>query len=116
MEKIKLKEIKLICFGSSMSESFREKRGYEWDSLLDSIKINGFLPEKYGYITISKDKYCLDGYHRYVVLKELYGENYEINVIRKKRSYILEVLPKLFLYLLLTPIRLIKKFFKKPLL
>lgn len=113
METIKLKEIKFIIFGVTLSEDLKENRDYDWESLVDSIKNEGFLPEKYGYIIISKDNYCLDGYHRCTVLKELFGEDYEIKVIRKKLNYFLEVISKLSFYLfILKPVELFKNLFK----
>lgn len=59
---------------------------YDWDKLKESLITNGYAPEKYNYIRVreeiksdGKSKYiCLDGNHRTNVLRELYGNNYEI--------------------------------------
>ena len=61
---------------------------YDWDKLKDSLITNGYTPEKHNYIRVREEvksdgniKYvCLDGNHRTNVLRELYGNDYEIEV------------------------------------
>lgn len=101
VQKIRLKDIKFGRFDRPKKTIPDNDKEYNWTKLVDSIKKEGFTPEKYGYITISKDGYCLNGHHRYTVLKELYGENYEIKVFRKKMYYLPEVILHLFFYIII---------------
>ena len=109
VELIKLKELKFNYLNRKISL----QKDYDWDSLTDSIKTNGFIPEKYGYITISKDGMVLNGHHRCVVLKKLYHDDYEVKVFRKKFNYTLSIIfPVIFLVFFVLPIKTIKNGFK----
>ena len=117
IETIKLKDIKISLPNRGFSHDCRQiistniliDGHYDWDLLIDSIKKEGFLPEKYGYITISKNGTLLDGHHRYTVLKNLYGENYEIKVIRNQMNYFTIVLFSIVILICMLPIKLFKK-------
>lgn len=110
---VKLKDIKFGIFDKPKKNIQYNSKKYDWVGLTNSIKLNGFKPEKYGYMTISKNNYCLNGHHRYTVLKELYGDDYEIFVERKKLNYLPQIILDLGRYLILLPIILISKLFKK---
>lgn len=112
IETIRLKDLKFTFLNNSYIVD-----GYDWPTLKDNIKSEGFLPEKYGYMTISKDGILLDGHHRHIVLKELYGENYKIKVIRKQKNYKIIVILFIIKSICILPIKLIKKMcYKKPLI
>lgn len=106
---IKLKDIKFSPFDKPKNNIPYDSKKYDWVRLSNSIKLNGFKPEKYGYMTISKNNYCLNGHHRYAVLKELYGENYELFVERKRLNYIPQITLDLGRFLILIPFILISK-------
>ena len=110
IETIKLKDIKISLLNRQLpSTNILIDTNYDWNLLIDSIKKEGFLPEKYGYMTISKNGTLLEGHHRYAVLKNLYGENYEIKVIRKQKNYITVILSLILITLLfILPIKLFK--------
>jgi hypothetical protein len=116
IETIKLKDIKISLPNRGFSHDCRQiistniliDGHYDWNLLIDSIKKEGFLPEKYGYITISKNGTLLDGHHRYTVLKNLYGENYEIKVIRNQMNYFTIVLFSIVILICMLPIKLFK--------
>jgi hypothetical protein len=85
MDLIKLKDIK---FGlDSYKKGFNSDLYYEWDVLQKSIEINGWSPNTFGYVLISEDNYCIDGHHRVVLLREMFGGNFKIEVIRLKGKY-----------------------------
>jgi len=79
----KLKDIKIIYLNRNIGADKR----YDWEGLTNSIKSEGFLPEKYGYIIVSKDGYILNGHHRYITLSKLYDEEYEVKVDVAKLNY-----------------------------
>lgn len=86
MDLISLREIK-FSFLENYPKGVNSQPNYEWDVLRDSIKINGWNPQHFGYITISKDRYCINGHHRVVLLKEMYGDDFVVNVKRIDRNY-----------------------------
>ena len=63
---------------------------YEWESLRQSIKTEGYDVKKYGMIHVKK--FCnnnyliIDGNHRVFLLKEIYDDEHEIEV--KLTSYL----------------------------
>lgn len=86
MDLIKLKLIK-FSFLESYGRGTNSDPKYDWGVLKKSITENGWCPSKFGYITISKDSYCINGHHRVVLLKEMYGEDFKVEVIRLKYNY-----------------------------
>ena len=59
---------------------------YDWGYLYNSIKENGYQPEKYGYIVVRKLKnsenfICYDGNHRHKVLQTIYPKDKLVDVI-----------------------------------
>jgi hypothetical protein len=109
VELVKLKEIKF----SSLNKQIPLQNNYDWESLTDSIKNEGFVPEKYGYITISKDGIVLNGHHRYVVLKKIYNDDYVVKVFRRRFNYIPSIFFSiLFLLTIVLPLNLIKLLIK----
>ena len=50
------------------------------DALEDTMRVEGYLPEKYSYLRVFRNDYLVDGGKRFVVLKRLFGEDYEIEV------------------------------------
>lgn len=86
MDLIKLKDIK---FGrlDNYNKGFDSDPNYEWDVLKESIKTNGWSPKTFSYITISEDNYCINGHHRIVLLKEIFCDDFEVEVIRLKGCY-----------------------------
>ena len=50
------------------------------DTLEDTMRVEGYLPEKYSYLRVFRNDYLVDGGKRFVVLKRLFGEDYEIEV------------------------------------
>lgn len=67
----KLKE--LMMAGKSIFE-------HELELLEDTMRIDGYLPEKYSYLKVFRDDYLVDGGKRLYVLRRLFGEDYEIEV------------------------------------
>jgi hypothetical protein len=110
IETVKLKDIKFSFLNRQiLSVDVLNNVNYNWSSLIESIKENGFLPEKYGYMIISKNGILLEGHHRYMVLKKLYGENYEIKIIREKKSYVTVILLIIIIILVfILPMKLFK--------
>ena len=58
---------------------------YDMKSLENSIKKEGYNPEKYGYITaipylFSNKYWVMDGKHRLDALKKIYNKNHKIKV------------------------------------
>jgi hypothetical protein len=86
MEFIKLKDIKFGCL-DNYNKGINSDPKYEWGILRESLKKNGWSPETFGYITISENNYCVNGHHRTVLLKEIFGDDFEIEVVRLKGSY-----------------------------
>ena len=77
-EKIKVK-IKDIHCDINPSSIF-----YSWRRLRKSINTNGYKPENFSYILVYKhDKkyHIINGNHRIKVLEQMYGEDYELEVI-----------------------------------
>lgn len=110
----KLKDIKITSFNNGIELSFKNQNNksctYNWSHLTNSIESEGFLPEKYGYMVISKDCYILDGHHRYFVLNKKHGEDYEIKVSVGRLNYV----PLLLSIFVLTFISfLVRKLFNK---
>ena len=54
---------------------------YDWDTLKESLIHEGYTPTKYkdGYITVIENM-VVDGSHRVILLNEIYGGDYIINV------------------------------------
>jgi hypothetical protein len=95
---------------------------YDWDNLRNSLKKDGYDLKRHIPIIIIKfykEYYlCLDGNHRIFMLKELYGEEYEINVEIKTfiKQYIDIILSHLFItYFFLKKIFFIYKYHNKKL-
>jgi hypothetical protein len=61
-----------------------EKGEYDWESLRKSIITEGYNTEKYESIWVTKlykDFYLvMDGNHRFIILKEIYDDEHEIEV------------------------------------
>jgi len=83
--KIKIKDIDCHYSNYSTIKELLKDRNeenvvdYKWDVLIESIKkYKNLLPL---VVQKSEDRYTiLDGNHRYIVLKDIYGEEYEVNV------------------------------------
>ena len=95
-----IKEIKLSDLPSySFRNNYRANRFsltslFDWDakpiiydmkSLENSIKKEGYNPEKYGYITVipylfSNNYWVMDGKHRLAALKKIYNKDHKIKV------------------------------------
>jgi hypothetical protein len=79
-------KLKYLIFGNDFNSK------YDWESLRNSIKINGFnsnndKPIK--AIHFYREYYFLiDGNHRVFLLKELYDEDYEIDIYVETKSLI----------------------------
>ena len=61
-----------------------------YKNITASIEKEGFNPEKYGYPAVVHDEAnntfeIKDGNHRYKILKELYGDDYEVEVEKQAR-------------------------------
>ena len=83
---VKLKDIK-FGYLDNYNKGIDSDPKYEWDILRESIKTKGWSPNDFGYVTISEDNYCINGHHRIVLLKEIFGDYFEVEVIRLKGSY-----------------------------
>ena len=90
---------------------------YKWDVLRESLKNNGYDTEKYNLINVTnlyKQYYLiLDGHHRFSVLKELYGEDFEVDV--EVKNLLKSFFPLIFLPIILSIIfifKFISVFFK----
>ena len=95
-------KLKYLIFGNDFNSK------YDWESLRNSIKINGFnsnndKPIK--AIHFYREYYFLiDGNHRVFLLKELYGEDYEIDIYIETKSLITNlsfkeyIIFKIFIY------------------
>jgi len=73
-----------------------------WEELKKSL-VKGYNPEKYGYITILRffgTNLPIDGNHRLVLLKQLYPEDYTIDV--KTTSIITVTITSIILLFLIT--------------
>ena len=86
IEKIKVGDLQLsLClqehFNKAMQEGKSNKSYKYWSTLYKELK-KGYEPEehKFGYIKLSGNGYMLDGNHRAVILQNLYGNEYEIDV------------------------------------
>ena len=86
IEKMKVGDLQLsLClqehFNKAMQEGKSNKSYKYWSTLYKELK-KGYEPEehKFGYIKLSGKGYMLDGNHRAVVLQNLYGNEYEIDV------------------------------------
>jgi hypothetical protein len=92
-----------------MSDTKGDKT-YKWDVLKESLKNNGYDIEKYGLINVSnlyKQYYLvMDGHHRISVLKELYGEDFEVDV--EVKNLLKTYLPLIFLPIFLLIIFIFK--------
>jgi hypothetical protein len=87
MDKLKLKEIN-FGYLERYPKGSKSHPKYDWKGLEESILKYGYTPSKFGYVSISSDNYCINGHHRIVLLKELYGDTFEIEVIRLKLPYV----------------------------
>ena len=81
-----------------------------WAKLRTSLG-NGYNPNKYNYVQVvkywGKNRYYVhDGNHRVCLLKEMYGDEYQISV--KIRSLI-SIVPTIFISLIIIPIVIIKR-------
>lgn len=85
-EKIKLGDVKFSRL-ENYNKGIKSQPNYDWDLLRQSINRHGFKPSLFGYITISNDSYCIDGHHRITLLKEIFDEDYIIEVKKLKYSY-----------------------------
>lgn len=83
---------------------------YKWDALKESLKNNGYDTEKYNLINVTnlyKQYYLiLDGHHRFSVLKELYGEDFEADV--EVKNLLKSFFPLIFLPIILSIIFIFK--------
>jgi hypothetical protein len=81
--KVKISDIRFKRF---FGYRLVDRGSIKWDeeqlNLKDKIKGEGFDQEKYGYIIINHKNLCLNGHHRIVILKELYGEDHQVTVSR----------------------------------
>jgi hypothetical protein len=81
--KIKKIKLKYLLGLSPNSENRIFDKNYKWDGLYESIKKDGYDTINYKPISVVKffNNYYLvsDGHHRTIILKELYGEDYEID-------------------------------------
>lgn len=91
IKKVKLKYLLI-------NANVENDKSYQWDKLYKSIEDNGFDAKKYGKINtinIYKHYYLvIDGHHRLLTLKKLYGEDYEIDVS----------VDNIFIYLIFIPL------------
>jgi hypothetical protein len=103
IKKVKLKYL------TGISNSKYDKT-YKWDTLKESLKNNGHDIKKYHSITVTnfyKQYYLvMDGHHRVTVLKELYGEDYEIDV--EVKNFLESFIPLFFFPIVLTTIIIYK--------
>lgn len=72
---------KKVKIGDLESMGFKTKPKTFWSDLRKSLK-EGYRPTNFknGYIRVTKNNLVMDGNHRLYILKELYGEDYEIDV------------------------------------
>ena len=81
IKKIKLKYLLGL---SPNSENRKFDKNYKWNKLQESLRKDGYDTINYEPISVVKffNNYYLvsDGHHRTVILRELYGEDYEIDV------------------------------------
>ena len=90
--------------------STKKGPNHRWGKLRTSLS-SGYDPKKYDYIQVvkywGKNRYYVhDGNHRACLLKEMYGDEYQISV--KIRSLI-SLIPTIFISLIIIPIVLIKR-------
>jgi hypothetical protein len=88
--------------------------GKKYKLLAEDMKANG-LNYKKGMITIkiNSDNVIGDGNHRYKILKQIYGPDYEISVLKIKDKFN-PLLHLLFVYSIIKPLRLIYKLLRLP--
>jgi|21_taG_2_1085346.scaffolds.fasta_scaffold134729_2 hypothetical protein len=104
-------------FWKYYEKSPQPKEGYDkgnWDKLRESLK-KGYRPTEYGrgFITViklwfKKEYLIFDGSHRVKLLKEMYGDEYEVEVKMMKVSITSTLLIIVIMFLIL-PFALIKK-------
>lgn len=113
-----LKDIKFTKNNLSFKSDFlnkKEESRYDWEGLEKSLIENGYKPEKYGYITISKDGYVYDGHHRTSILQTIFinDENKKILIKKSILNYNLELFLVLLLLLIFSPILILNFLYKK---
>ena len=76
--------------------NIKNDKNYQWDKLSKSIEENGYdTKNKINTIHIYKHYYLvIDGHHRLLTLKKLYGEDYEIDIS----------VDNIFIYIILIPL------------
>ena len=80
----------LFIFGKSLSPKGRYIPGtriYNWEPVEQSLFTHGYRPHahRHGHIEIFQTGKIVDGNHRACILKEKYGEEYEVEVLRHIR-------------------------------
>jgi len=86
MDLIRLGDIKFGYF-DRYDKGISSQPNYNWGVLKNSIEKEGWNPSRFGYVTISNDDYCINGHHRIVLLKEMYGDNFIIEFKRINSKY-----------------------------
>ena len=88
----------------------KDDNTYKWDALKESLINNGYDIEKYGLINVNnlyKQYYLvMDGHHRISVLKELHGEDFEVDV--EVKNFLKSYIPLFFIPIILTIIFIFK--------
>jgi len=114
-----LKDIKFtknnLAFKNDYLERDKKHTHYDWEGLKKSLIENGYDPEKYGYIEISKDGYIYDGHHRTSVLQDIFINDEKKEVLIKKSSmnYNLEIFLIFTILFIISPILIGRYLFKK---
>jgi len=113
-----LKDIKFPKQTASIKKSFLNRSksyNYDWQSLENNLEVEGYNPEKYCYITISKDGYLQDGHHRVSVLQNMFinDENKTILVYKSKFKYNLGMFLTIITLLIFSPVLIYRFLFKK---
>jgi hypothetical protein len=91
---------------SDLTPEYKPKLFSEYyQSIKKDMTINGLNLDK-GVITVKKNNNIIDGHHRYFLLKEIFGDDYEITVIELLDRYNV-ILHYIFLLFIIKPIKLI---------
>ena len=79
---VKLKDVKPLWVASLVRKRFWNKLypSYNWEGLKSKLRAEGYSPNKYGFIEISSGGYVRNGNHRVILLRELHGNEFKIEV------------------------------------
>lgn len=100
--RVKERRVKL----SDLIPEYKPNISTEYYQFIKKDIIENGLDNKKGVITIKKNNSIIDGHHRYFILKEIFGCDYEITAIEFLDNHNV-ILHYVFLFLIIKPIKII---------